>query len=72
MCLNGGIALGALSGHRMVSTLCGSELRPHTGREQSNQAAARPCSEGRGLVPGCEDIVFPSDCPGQMQSRREQ
>lgn len=35
-----------------------------TGGEQSEQAAARPCSEGRDLAPDHEDIVFPSDCLG--------
>lgn len=35
-----------------------------TGKEQSKQAAARPCSKERDLAPGHEDILFPSDCLG--------
>lgn len=60
---------GALSRHHRLYLLCGSELRPQA---ESKQATARPCSEGRGLTPGCENIVFPSDCLGQMQPRQEQ
>lgn len=73
VCLSGtGKGLkGSRSFEQVLQGLCTVwGIAETTGREQSQQATARPCSEGRDLAPGFEDTVFSCDCLRQQETAR--